>query len=125
MRPYEVMIIFDADLEDDAVRAALDRFTGLLQTRGATPGRIEWWGKRRFAYEMKHRWEGNYVLLEAEAEPPPMAELDRALFLADEVLRHKIVRIPDAVAERRRAAASSGAAGGPGAPVTSQAANGA
>ena len=110
MRPYEVMIIFDADLEDDALRAAVDRATGVLEARGFKPGKVEWWGKRRFAYEMKHRWEGFYVLLEADAEPPAMAELDRALFLADEVLRHKMVRIPDAVAEKRRAGAPAGGA---------------
>jgi len=121
VRPYEVMIIFDADLEDDAIRSALDRATALIQSRGGTPGKIEWWGKRRFAYEMKHRWEGNYVLFEAEAEPAAMAELDRSLFLADEVLRHKLIRIPDQVAERRRSAAA-GPAGGA---VASQAANGA
>ena len=122
MRPYEVMIIFDVDLEDDAIRSAVDRSTALIQARGGTPGKVEWWGKRRFAYEMKHRWEGFYVLLEAEAEPAAMAELDRSLFLADEVLRHKLIRLPDHVAERRRSAAAAGPAGGP---VASQPANGA
>jgi len=121
VRPYEVMIIFDADLEDDAIRSAVDRSTALISARGGAPGKIEWWGKRRFAYEMKHRWEGAYVLMEAEAEPAAMAELDRSLFLADEVLRHKIIRVPDQVAERRRSAA-----GRPTDPaVASQAANGA
>src|SRR5688500_2823635 len=100
MRPYEVMVILDAGLEDDAVRASVDRATQLLEGRGASIGRVDRWGKRRFAYEMNHRWEGFYVLMRAEAEPAAMAELDRQLFLADEVLRHKIIRLPETVAGR-------------------------
>jgi small subunit ribosomal protein S6 len=97
MRPYEVMIIFDADLEEETIRAAVDRFTQLLAGRGAEQGYIDYWGKRRFAYRLKHRWEGYYVVLQAKAEPAAMDELHRTLSLADEVLRHKVLRIPDAV----------------------------
>lgn len=121
MRPYEVMVILDATLEDDAIRSAIDRATELVRARGGTPGRVERWGKRRFAYELHHRWEGYYVLVEANAEPAVMAELDRSLHLADEVVRHKIIRLPDRVAGRRAAAATTGGAG----PEASPDANGA
>ena len=97
MRPYEVMVIFDADLEEEAVRSAVDRATHVLQSRGAELGYVDFWGKRRFAYRLKHRWEGYYVVFQAKAEPAAMDELNRTLSLADEVLRHKVLRIPDAV----------------------------
>ena len=97
MRPYEVMVIFDAGLEEDAIRASVDRAVELIRSRGGEPGRVDRWGKRRFAYELKHRWEGYYVLVQAQAEPAVMAELDRMLFLADEVLRHKVIRLPEGV----------------------------
>ena len=97
MRPYEVMVIFDADLGEEAVRSAVDRATQLLQSRGAELGYVDFWGKRRFAYRLKHRWEGYYVVFQAKAEPAAMDELNRTLSLADEVLRHKVLRIPDAV----------------------------
>src|SRR4029079_14433125 len=106
MRPYEVMIIVGAGLEEDAIRSVIDRSTELIRSRGGTPGSIDKWGRRRFAYELKHKWEGYYVVLRADAEPSVMSELDRSLFLADEVLRHKVIRLPDDVA----AAASSAAA---------------
>jgi small subunit ribosomal protein S6 len=106
MRPYEVMIILDAGLEEEAIRSAVDRATELIRSRGGNPGSIDRWGRRRFAYELKHKWEGYYVVLRAEAEPSVMSELDRSLFLADEVLRHKVIRLPDDVA----AAASQAAA---------------
>ena len=111
MRPYEVMVILDAGLEEDAIRAAVDRSTDLIRSRGGAPGRVDRWGKRRFAYELGHRWEGYYVVIEAQAEPAVMAELDRTLRLADEVIRHKVIRLPDAAVRAQRASAGDGAAG--------------
>ncbi|TMK58680.1 MAG: 30S ribosomal protein S6 [Actinobacteria bacterium] len=94
MRPYEVMIIFDADLEEETIRGAVDRYLQLIQSKGAEPGYVDYWGKRRFAYRLAHRWEGYYVVLQAKAEPAAMEELHRVLSLADEVIRHKVLRIP-------------------------------
>ena len=102
MRSYEIVVIFDATLEEEAIRPVLDRATASITKDGAqiTTDR---WGKRRFAYELKHRWEGNYVLLAFKTESvEALAELDRVLYLADEVLRHKVMRIPDKVANRER-----------------------
>jgi small subunit ribosomal protein S6 len=100
MRPYEIMVILDAGQEEDAIRAIIDRSSKLIAAYGGTPGKVERWGKRRFAYEVLHKSEGYYVLMEATAEPAAMAELDRMLGLADEVVRHKVIRIPDKVAGR-------------------------
>jgi small subunit ribosomal protein S6 len=95
MRPYEVMIIFDPTLEEDVVRAEVERATELIRTKGGNPGRVERWGKRRLSYEIRRQREGAYVVLEAQAEPSVMSDLDRALTLTDGVLRHKVVRMPD------------------------------
>ena len=107
MRPYEVMVILDAGLEEDAIRAAVDRSTELIRSRGGVPGRVDRWGKRRFAYELRHRWEGYYVLMEFTAEVALEEELHRMLSLADEVIRHKVVRIPDAALKARAAPAAA------------------
>jgi len=121
MRPYEIMIILDSSLDEDAVRAAVDRATNLIRIRGGDPHRVDRWGKRRFAYELNHRWDGYYVLVEAQAEPSVMAELDRALHLADEVVRHKVIRLPESVAAKAR----SGAGGEEKRPEPGQDVNGA
>src|SRR5689334_2873595 len=97
MRPYEVMVILEPNLEESQVQAVVNRSTEVLQSGGGSVNRVDKWGKRRFAYELKKRQEGYYVLLDVSAEPEPMAELDRFLGLADDVLRHKIVRIPEHV----------------------------
>lgn len=107
MRPYEVMIILDADLEEEAIRSAVDGYVRTLGSKGAETGAVDHWGKRRFAYEVRHRWEGYYVVLQAKSEPGPMQELDRTLSLADEVIRHKVLRIPEHVYGNRGRGAGS------------------
>jgi small subunit ribosomal protein S6 len=95
MRPYEVMVILEPSLEESQVQAVINHSTEQLQAAGSTVNRVDKWGKRRFAYELAKRTEGFYVLLDVASEPAPMQELDRTLRLADDVLRHKIVRIPE------------------------------
>ncbi len=97
MRPYEVMVIFDPELDDDVVRATVEQHRRALAATGAELGHVDHWGKRRFAYRIKHKWEGNYVVLQTRAEPAAMDELHRTLALADEVIRHKVLRIPEEV----------------------------
>jgi small subunit ribosomal protein S6 len=99
MRPYEVMVILDASLDEDVIRATVDQAAELITAKGSPP-RVERWGKRRFAYEFKHKTEGYYVLFDTMAEPATMADLDRMLHLADEVVRHKIIRLPDKLPSR-------------------------
>ncbi len=107
VRPYETMIIFDVEADESAITAVLDRGVEGIKANGGTVASVDRWGKRSFAYEMRHKREGYYVLLEYTAEPKAAAELDRMLTLADEVLRHKIIRIPDNVAGRTRPAAKA------------------
>lgn len=100
MRPYEVMVILDAGLDEDVIRSTIDRATQLIGGGGGTVGRVDRWGRRRFAYEVNHRSEGYYAVIEATAEPSVMADLDRMLGLADEVIRHKVIHLPEKVAGR-------------------------
>ena len=111
------MIILDVGQEDDVIQAAVERATKLLTEQGATLNGVERWGKRRFAYELDHRWEGYYVLVSASAEPAAVAELDRMLLLADEVLRHKVIRLPkEAMGRSRRSRSELDPAAGTPAP---------
>src|ERR1700722_15072567 len=91
------MIFFDAELEEPAIAAVLDRSTELIRSGGGERGSIDRWGKRAFAYEMRHRREGYYVVMEYTGEPTGAAEIDRLLHLSDEVIRHKTVRLPDSI----------------------------
>jgi small subunit ribosomal protein S6 len=108
MRPYEVMAIFEATTEPTVIQRVLDQALDVIRSTGGTPGAIDRWGRRNFAYEVNHKREGYYVVVEFTAEPETVAALDRMLGLADEVVRHKVVRLPDtkAVAPTAAPAAS-------------------
>lgn len=92
MRRYEVMLMLDPSLEDKDVKAAVDRHLTAVTSRGGKVVNIDHWGKRRFAYEIRHLNEGYYAVVDLEAEPAMVDELSRVLGLADEVIRHKVVR---------------------------------
>lgn len=110
MRPYEVMLILDSTVEEAAVDAVLQKLKDTAAAKDGKVGQIDKWGRRRFAYELKHRWEGYYTLVELSAQPQAVAEIDRMLQLHDDVVRHKIVRLPDAIAGRPRQASNPEAA---------------
>jgi len=117
VRPYETMIIFDPEVEESAIQGVLDRALDVVRSNGGTPGAVDRWGRRTLAYEMNHKREGYYVVAEFTAEPKASAELDRFLVLADEVLRHKILRVPDKVAGRSRTKAPAAAKAAPAPPA--------
>jgi len=96
------MLIFDRDVEEGARNPLIERFSEAI---GAGSGRVastDDWGLRQFAYEIDHKNEGHYMVFEIVTESAGLDDVDRMLRLADEIVRHKIIRLPDAEAERRR-----------------------
>lgn len=112
MRPYECMAIFDTAADEAAVTGVLERALAALKAQGGNPGRVERWGRRTFAYEIDRKREGYYVLIELNAQPPAVADMERVFVLADECMRHKVIRLPEKVAGRRAAAAVAAAEAG-------------
>ena len=102
MRAYELMTIIDGDLDDQAVDAQVKHVAEQIGVRGGTVASTDRWGRRRFAFEIDHKQEGYYVVYELTAESGDGFEaLERSLRLADEIVRHKLVRLPDSEAARR------------------------
>jgi small subunit ribosomal protein S6 len=95
------MIIFDADVEDSGVQDALKRVGQQVEAGGGSIAKTDLWGRRRFAYEINHKFEGIYVVIELVTEAPNLEDVERSLRLADEVVRHKLMRLPDQEAARR------------------------
>jgi small subunit ribosomal protein S6 len=92
MRDYEVMTIHRPDLAEDEVESRITELESHLSGQGASVDGRDLWGKRRFAYEIDHLSEGYYSVINFKAEAAAVDSLDRLLSLADEVIRHKIVR---------------------------------
>jgi len=90
MRHYEVLIILDPDLEEKTVAPSLDTFLNVVKKDGGTVNKVDVWGKRRLAYEINHKSEGIYALLDMLATKESVAELDRQLGLNEAVMRTKV-----------------------------------
>ena len=94
MRAYEVMVILDPDLEERTVAPSLDTYLNVVRKDGGSVGSVDVWGRRRLAYEVDKNTEGIYAVIELQAEPATVKELDRQLTLNESVLRTKVIR-PD------------------------------
>jgi small subunit ribosomal protein S6 len=95
LRDYEVLYIVRPDYEDDKVQDVVKRVNSLISRSGGSSEQTSLWGKRKLAYEVKHQKEGSYVLQDFRIDPGRVPELESALKITEEVLRHLIVRKPE------------------------------
>jgi small subunit ribosomal protein S6 len=93
MRRYEMMIILDPSLEESTVQPSLEQFLTVVTTGGGSVDKVDVWGRRRLAYEIDKRSEGIYAVVDMNAMPDSVAELDRQLGLNEAVLRTKVLRM--------------------------------
>ena len=91
MNKYEVMFIVKT-AEEEATNAVIEKVEALIARVGGTVEKVDRWGKRRLAYAVKKFTDGFYVLINFEAAPAEIKEIDRVLKINDEVLRHLIVK---------------------------------
>lgn len=91
-RTYELMVITDPELDEEASQALQERITRLVSQHGGELKSTEPWGRRRLAYTIDGHTEGVYTLFTFEGGERAPAELSRLLRLTEGVLRHMIVR---------------------------------
>jgi small subunit ribosomal protein S6 len=111
MRAYELMTIFVGETDEADVNRILDQGVKLINAGNGRVAKTDRWGKRRFAYEINHKWEGIYVVQEIVTEASNLDDVERMLRIADEVVRHKLIRLPDREAARRGLLGSAPVAG--------------
>ncbi|MGF9662006.1 30S ribosomal protein S6 [Arthrobacter crystallopoietes] len=92
MRAYELMVIIDPEVEERTVESQLDKFLNVVRNDGGTIDKVDIWGRRRLAYDIKKKSEGIYAVVNFTATPATAAELDRQLGLNETILRTKITR---------------------------------
>jgi small subunit ribosomal protein S6 len=93
MRHYEMMIILDPGLEENTVQPSLEQFLSVVKSGGGNVDKVDVWGRRRLAYEIDHKSEGIYAVIDMVAEPDSVRELDRQLGLNEAVIRTKVMRL--------------------------------
>lgn len=91
MNQYECMYIIDAALADDAIAALEEKFNGLIADNGEIE-KVDEWGKRRLAYEIDHKTEGFYVLVNFKADAEFPAELHRLMGIDEGIIRCMVIR---------------------------------
>ena len=92
MRKYETIFILHPSLDEEAVKANIEKFKGVIENGGGTVENVDFWGKRKLAYEINRVNEGYYTLINFEANPELPKELDRVFRITDGVIRHIIVK---------------------------------
>ena len=102
MRAYELMVIIDMDVDDSKAQGWIKTTTeSITAVGGSIHGRPQWWGRTQFAYPIDKKPAGYYFVIECLAPAGALDELERTLRIADDVVRHKLIRLPDAEAARR------------------------
>ncbi|HOB08311.1 MAG: 30S ribosomal protein S6 [Limnochordia bacterium] len=92
MRAYELMLLLNPELEEEALEAVIQKTTDIVTSRNGEIENIDRWGKRKLAYEVKDYTEGFYVVIRFKADNEATTEVDRVLKITEEVLRFLLVR---------------------------------
>ena len=92
MRHYEIMIILEPETDERTIAQTLEKLLQVIPSNGGTVDKIDIWGKRRLAYDIKKKSEGLYVVVDMTTTPEIAQELDRQLGLNETVLRTKLLR---------------------------------
>ena len=99
-RTYEVVFIINPDADDNEVMRLSEAMQKIITNQGASITKTEMMGRRQLAYDINHKREGVYVLLEVEGTGGEIAELERRMRVNDQILRYMTIRVDE---DRRRA----------------------
>ena len=87
------MVILDGSLEERTVAPSLDTYlSNVIRTSGGSVEKLDVWGRRRLSFEINKKAEGIYAVVDLQATPEAVAELDRQLRLNESILRTKVIR---------------------------------
>lgn len=93
MNKYETLFILKSTLDEEALKAGVEKFKGVIENGGGTIDNVDAWGKRKLAYEIDKQNDGYYTLINFTADSQLPKELDRVFRITDGVVRHIIVSL--------------------------------
>ena len=96
MSKYELALIVNARIEDDARAAVVDKAKGYIERFGGTVTEVEDWGKKKLAYEIRKMSEGYYYFIQFDADETVPAQLEQNVRIMDNVLRFLCVKKDEA-----------------------------
>ena len=92
MNEYEILLMLDPELAEERQTEIVSRANELVDKGNGTWLSHDVWGRRRLAYEIDHKADGSYHLLQFDAEPATLDEITRVLKITDGVMRHMATR---------------------------------
>ena len=92
MSKYELALVVNAKIEDEAREAVVEKAKGYVARYGGTVTEVEEWGKKRLAYEVQKMREGFYYFIQFEADATCPAEVERLVRIMDNVMRYFVVK---------------------------------
>lgn len=93
MRNYELVCIFQPDLDETAFKGAVERVSGWITEAGGNIDKLEVWGRRRMAYVIRKQTEGQYVLFNVSLDPKAVSGLERNIRFLEAVMRHLLTTV--------------------------------
>ena len=90
---YESMLVVDVTGGEDAVKASVEKFVGLINSNAETVYEVNEWGKRRLAYPINDKPEGYYVVVTFKGNPEFPAEFERLAKIDENILRSMVIRL--------------------------------
>ena len=122
MNKYELVYVIDAAIEEEARKAVIDRFHGMIETLGGKVEKVDEWGKRHLAYPINYKTEGYYLLVNFEANADVPKEIERNMQINESVIRYLIVKVEEKRSNVKPRAARPAAPAVEEAPVAEEAA---
>ncbi len=92
MHEYELTVVIDPEIVEEDVPAAIERVSAAVTTRGGEIVDMQPWGRRRLAYPIRRRTEGNYVVSQIRLDPARAHEMESGFRISEEILRHLLIR---------------------------------
>jgi small subunit ribosomal protein S6 len=97
LRRYETIFISYADLPEEEINGFIERYSAIIKDRKGTVIKVEKWGKRKLAYEIKKQARGFYVLIDFAGNSAIVIELERNLKIGDKILKFMTVKTKDSI----------------------------
>ncbi len=95
MRKYETIFILNPDLEEEQTQSAIEKVKGIITQGNGEILKVEDWGNRNLAYEVKKKPKGHYILIHFSGTPALLSELERNYRVMDAVIKFQSVRLDE------------------------------
>jgi small subunit ribosomal protein S6 len=95
VRDYELVVVVSPEAGEEGFPVTIDRITNAIKDRSCDIKNVDLWGRRRLAYPIRRYMDGFYAIFQFEGEPSAIRPLESSLDLADDVLRHLVVRLDE------------------------------